>query len=184
MTLLEMLTQANNGGLVDQIAGQLGVDPAVVRQGMTQLTPAVARGLQRNTQQAGGLDSLFERLGGAASGQAGRPDQGGGLDGNAILGQIFGTKDVSRNVAGAAADQGGLDSSLLRKMLPLIASAAVMLLNQRNQAGAGTGGASGQFGDGAAPAGAGGQGSLASMLDFDGDGSAVDDMLDLARKFF
>jgi hypothetical protein len=179
MTLLDMLTQANNGGLVDQIAGQLGVDPAVVRQGMTQLSPAVQRGLQRNAQQGGGLDSLFEALGAAQGGQPGAT----GLDGNAILGQIFGAKDVSRNVAGAAAQESGLDSSLLKQMLPLIASAAVMLLSQRGQSGAQPGGLGDALGGGRAPAGAG-QGSLASMLDFDGDGSAVDDMLDLARKFF
>ncbi|MBK7469630.1 MAG: hypothetical protein IPI73_02305 [Betaproteobacteria bacterium] len=41
--------------------------------------------------------------------------------GNDVLGQIFGSKDVSRAVAQNAAAQSGLDSSLLKKMLPMLA---------------------------------------------------------------
>src|SRR3546814_20135960 len=40
--------------------------------------------------------------------------------GNEILGQIFGSKDVSRTVAGHAATQSGLDAGLLKKMLPML----------------------------------------------------------------
>lgn len=117
-----------------------------------------------------------------------------------MLGQIFGNKDVSRNVAGYASNQSGIDSTLLKKMLPVIASALVMYLGKslrqgggspaggmprESDLGSGTGGlrpgAPGQ------PAGASG-GSLTDMLgqmsDADGDGSAVDDLLDMARKYF
>ena len=41
-----------------------------------------------------------------------------------MLGQIFGTKDVSRTVAASAATQSGLDPSLLKKMLPMLAMMA------------------------------------------------------------
>jgi len=40
-------------------------------------------------------------------------------DGNAILGHLFGSKDVSRAVAGRAAEQTGIGSDVLKKLLPL-----------------------------------------------------------------
>ena len=43
-------------------------------------------------------------------------------DGNAILGHIFGNKDVSRGVAAHAAQSTGIGSSILKQMLPVIAS--------------------------------------------------------------
>src|SRR3546814_13005811 len=44
--------------------------------------------------------------------------------GNDVLGQIFGSKDVSRTVAGQAAAQTGVDSGLLKRMLPMLAMIA------------------------------------------------------------
>jgi len=41
--------------------------------------------------------------------------------GDDVLGQIFGSPDVSRTVARNAATQTGLDPSLLKKMLPMLA---------------------------------------------------------------
>ncbi|HEX6720048.1 MAG TPA: DUF937 domain-containing protein, partial [Burkholderiaceae bacterium] len=41
--------------------------------------------------------------------------------GDDVLGQIFGTRDVSRTVAQDAAAHSGLDPSLLKQMLPMLA---------------------------------------------------------------
>jgi hypothetical protein len=43
--------------------------------------------------------------------------------GNALLGTLFGSEDVSRAVAQGAAQQSGLDPALLKKMLPMLAMA-------------------------------------------------------------
>ncbi len=186
MSLQDLLNQAENDGTLDRIAQQLGIDKDVARQGMAQLAPTIARGMQRNAD-GGGLGDLIGMLGGAQGGQAGTGNLGSG--GDDILGQIFGSKDVSRNVAGHAAQQTGIDSSLLRRMLPLIASAVVMMLSQRARQGGGTatGGApssSGMPGGGAPPQGGSAFDVLTSLLDQNHDGSAVDDLLNLARKYF
>lgn len=189
MTLQDLLNQAENDGTLDQIAQQLGIDKNVARQGMAQLAPSIARGLQRNADGGGSLTDLIGMVtGGGQMGQAGQTGLGGASGaGNDILGQIFGNKDVSRNVAGHAAEQTGIDSSLLRRMLPLIASAVVMLLSQRMSRGGGTtpaGMPGSPAGAGAAPQGGSGIDILSSLLDQNHDGSAVDDLLNLARKFF
>jgi hypothetical protein len=105
-------------------------------------------------------------------------------DGNAILGHIFGTKDVSRQVADNAAQKTGIDPALLRKMLPIVAAIVMATLARRAKA-AGTGQSSGDGGrniptPSPTPAPAprtGGLGSiLGSLLDKDRDGSVIDDI--------
>ena len=103
------------------------------------------------------------------------PDQLGSNDsinlGNNILGQIFGSKDVSRNVASHAAKETGLEAGLLKKMLPLLASVAISSLGKQNQQ--------------QQQANAGFDlGAISSFLDADKDGQIMDDVLRLAQKFF
>src|SRR5262249_19040574 len=52
-------------------------------------------------------------------------------DGNGILGHIFGSKDVSRQVATQAAANTGISADVLRQMLPLVATLAMGALSHR-----------------------------------------------------
>ena len=115
--------------------------------------------------------------------------------GNDILGQIFGSKDVSRSVAAHGASQTGLDPELLKKMLPLLAMLVGGYLSSRG------GGADGGFGSilgsilgggqsapaaapAPAPAASGGiLGGLGSLIDMNHDGNPLDDILGMAAKF-
>jgi len=76
-------------------------------------------------------------------------------DGNAILDHIFGSKEVSRGVAREAAGLSGVGSSVLKKMLPVIASMVIGALAKQmfggrrsgGQADAGSGGLGDILGD-------------------------------------
>lgn len=116
--------------------------------------------------------------------------------GNEILGQIFGSKEVSRTVAGQASQSTGIDPALLKKMLPLLAMAVTGYLASQKAGGASSdggqgGGLGGMLGQvlggvmggglgGAAPSG--GLGGLASLIDLDGDGNPLDDILGMAGR--
>jgi hypothetical protein len=127
MNLIEMLTQAQDGQSVASLGRQFGLDEAQTRAALEQLAPIVAAGLRRNAASDDGFFNLARELQG---GQFGRyadensQDQltDATLDGNAILAQIFGSKDVSRGVANQAADLSGVGSAILKKMLPVIAA--------------------------------------------------------------
>ena len=91
--------------------------------------------------------------------------------GNEVLGQIFGSKDVSRAVADDAASKSGLGSGVLRKMLPLLAMLVTGFMAKQTggagqaQEGGGSGGLGGLIGSlGGLFGGAGatGSGSLGS----------------------
>jgi hypothetical protein len=196
MNLLDSLLNDNGGAVVREIAKNLQLPEGDARSAIEQLTPALSRGLSRNAKQPGGLEGLFGALqSGGHERYAKDPDLLGDpatvADGNAILGHILGSKDVSRNVAGRAAQETGLDSSVLKKMLPMVAAATMGQLGQQS---AGGGGLLGQLAGsvlgggtqrgGAPQQGSGMAGVLESFLDSDRDGAVVDDLFSMARKFF
>lgn len=191
MDLNDILTQT--GGL-QSMARELGVTESQAKSGAAALLPAILGGFKKQTQaQPSGLEGL-----GGLLGQLG----GGGLldnvlspeptdvnRGNDVLGQIFGSKDVSRTVAQSAAAKSGLDPSILKKMLPMVAMLVAGYMAKQHGAGAGGGGGmlggllGGLLGGGnagaASPSTGGG---LASMLDLNGDGNPLDDILGMAGK--
>lgn len=126
MSLLDGLM---NSGAVEAISRELGVDQQTAQSGLSALLPAVAGGMQNQAAaQPQGLGGLVGMLGGLGGGGlldnvlgAGPTDVG---QGNAVLGQIFGSKDTSRAVADHASQQSGLSPDLLKKMLPIVAMLA------------------------------------------------------------
>ncbi len=201
MNFTDILAQA--GGL-QSVARDLGISETQAASGAEALLPAILGGMKKQAQaQPAGLEGLGGLLGQLGGGglldQVLSPQPTDPSQGNEVLGQIFGSKDVSRTVADNAASQTGLDSGLLRKMLPLLAMLVTGFMAR--QAGAGgqaaeagaagglgglVGSLGGMFGGGSAPGLGGGAagpfGGLGAMLDANGDGNALDDILRMAGK--
>jgi hypothetical protein len=196
VNVADIMTQT---GALDSISRDLGIDPGTARTGAEALLPAILGGFKKQAQPApGGLGGLIDVLGGLGGGNlldavtdnAPTPSE----PGNEILGHIFGSKDVSRTVAGQASQTTGLDASLLKKMLPLLAMAVTgYLASQKGGAsssisepqGGGLGGMLGQVLGGVLGGGqaqSGGLGGLASLIDLDGDGNPLDDIIGMAGK--
>ena len=174
-----MLLGSQNSDAVTQLAQKLGVSEEQARAVIKEVTPALTRGIQHNTQNQGGLDGLISALqSGNHSRYIDNPSvlgtQDNVEDGNSILGHIFGSKDVSRNVAEHASQQTGIASSLIKKALPIIATMVMASLGKS------------LFGGGTAQASTGEAsntgGLLSSLLDSDHDGSIMDDVLGMAFK--
>ena len=107
-----------NGG-IQALASQLGVPPEQARRGAEALLPSVLGGMGDNSAD---LDTHVNALGGAELAQNVVGTEPTQIDrGNQLLGGIFGSQDVSRQVAGHAAESSGLDPALLQKMLPILA---------------------------------------------------------------
>ncbi|MDO9196716.1 DUF937 domain-containing protein [Rhodoferax sp.] len=196
MQITDILAQM--GGL-QSMAQELGVTEEQAASGAAALVPAILGGFKKQAQaQPTGLEGLGGLLGQLGGGSL--LDQVLGSQptdvsqGNQVLGQIFGSKDVSREVAQDAAAQSGLDPSLLKKMLPMLAMMVAGYMAKRQgvdaaaqpaSAGGGLGsllgGLLGGLGGGSATSGAAAPG-LASMLDLNGDGNPLDDILRMAGK--
>ena len=189
MQITEMLESM---GGIQSMARELGVSEEQAKSGTEALMPAILGGFKKQAQPAG-LDGLLNMVQGLG---------GGGLfdnvlasdptdvrQGNGMLGQIFGSPDVSRAVASNAAASSGLDPSLLKKMLPMVAMlVGGFMAKQGGTAAApsaegGLGSLLGGLMGGGQAGPQTGAGGLASMLDLDGDGNPLDDILGMPGKF-
>ena len=164
-------------GVLEELGKKFGLDSNQVRSAMEWLTPALTRGLQRQATESSGLGDILRAL---ETGNhekyvedpsyLGRPETA--AEGNSILGHIFGSKEVSRNVADRASQETGIGSSVLQQLLPYAASLVMGALSKKmspmtgNQPDSKT------------------QSSLMSWLDADKDGSVIDDMLGHAFRQF
>ncbi len=188
MQLTDILSQM--GGL-KSMASELGVSEAQAASGAQALLPAILGGFKKQAQaQPTGLDGLGGLLsklgGGALLDNVLSPQPTNVSQGNEVLGQIFGSKDVSRTVAANAASQSGLDPSVLKKMLPMI---AMLVAGYMAKQGAGnntpaspSGGGLGGLLGGLLGGGSNKASGLAGMLDMNGDGNPLDDIMRLAGK--
>ncbi|MBX2859841.1 MAG: DUF937 domain-containing protein, partial [Vampirovibrio sp.] len=125
MNLLNEILSSQNGTIVRQLAGQFGLNDQQAQMAVNQMLPALARGVRNNTQTESGLQSLMSALQqGNHSRYINQPsslaDPATKIDGNAILGHIFGSKDVSRRVASRAEKETGIGSTVLKQMLPVL----------------------------------------------------------------
>lgn len=188
MQITDILAQM--GGL-QSIAQELGVSEADAASGANALIPALLGGIKKQAQPsaAGGLAGLLGQLGGSGLLDDVLSPNPTNVDrGNDVLGQLFGSKDVSRTVAQNAASQSQLSPDLLKKMLPMLAMLVTGVMAKSEGTGAAPaspGGLGQMLGDmlgGGQPTG-GAAGGLGSMLDMNGDGNALDDIMRVAGKF-
>lgn len=214
MNLLDTILK--NPSLVGQVAKQLNLDSGDAQNAMKHMLPALSKGITNNMGKQGGLEGLLGALSsGTHQKYVDNPDILGQAesisDGNAILGHILGSKDVSRNVAGHAAQATGVDFGALKKMLPMLATVVMGSLSKQtsqagileqaaggalgnilggalggggNSGGGGLGGLVGSVLGGGQKKSSGAMDMLGSFLDSDNDGSALDDILGMAKKFF
>lgn len=175
MNITDLLLGKDSSDAVAALARQFGVSEAQARDAVASMAPSLSRGMQHHTKETAGLESLINALG---KGNHSRYIDDPGVlgrketvdDGNSILGHIFGSKDVSRNVAKHAAQETGIGATLLKKMLPVVATMVMGTLGKK------------LLGGGAAPAQNQSSGILGSLLDSNRDGSIIDDVLGMAFK--
>lgn len=133
MDILGQLLQGAMGGQgsggnpqidVGGLASQFGLSPEQANAAVGALLPAVLGGIQK-TEESGGLGNLGQIVSGM-----GAPEQD--IDsGNNILGQIFGSKDVSRQVASDASAKTGISDTILKAMLPVVAGLVAQQVAKR-----------------------------------------------------
>jgi len=173
MNLLDLLDSVGGQKSLGSLASNLGLDAAKTNGLVSALAPALMGSLQKQTSSQDGLSGLKNALqSGKHQAYINNPASMSSpetvQDGNNILGHILGSKDVSRNVAAQAAVSTGIDVSLIKKALPLIASLAMGAMSKSSDAGKSLdNSASDLFG---------------GLMG--GDGIDMGDVLNLAKKFF
>ena len=138
LNLMEMLLNGQGQQSAMNAGQQVGLNSSQTQMAMAALLPALSGALKRNAQQPGGLEAL---MGAVQRGGHDRyldnpqmmNDPGTVQDGNAILGHLFGSKDMSRAVAARASEQTGIGTDILKKLLPLAATMVMGSLGKQSR---------------------------------------------------
>ncbi len=126
--LFDMMMQAQNGNAMDVMAKQFGLAQEQMAKATAALMPVFSTALKRNTanpydfstflaaMSSGNYAQYFEDMNKAFTPQ-------GLADGNTILNQLFGSKDMLQAVSAQAAQMTGIGQDIYKQMLPVVASA-------------------------------------------------------------
>lgn len=198
MTLFHLLKAAQGGQGLDGLARQFGMDTQTAESLAGMLAPAIGSAARRRAE-AGGLETVMGQFRGEAQAEYfDRPEAAAAPEaqaqGQQFLENILGSREVSDNLAQEAATRAGIDPSLVMQFLPAIAAMVLGGMqrnvpdNQIDDLMSGFGGRSGgglMDAIGGILGGAQRRSSgnttldmLNSMFDADGDGSALDDVLE------
>lgn len=171
MDILKTLISSATGGSISTAAQARGIDSQSAQSLLKHLVPALTGQMQRNAASSDGLGNLAGAL--SRGNHQRYLDDATALasdeavsEGNGILGHLLGSKDVSRRLAAHAASETGVDVSLVKKFLPVVAAAAMGAVSQgSNRGGSGLGSL------------------LGGLADAGGDGFDMGDLLSLGKKF-
>jgi len=138
MSLLGDLIGAGKGAVVKELAKLVGLSDDKAISALSLLIPALSKGLDQNTANQNGLESLLSVIrSGNHREYVENPETLGSsetiADGNAILSHIFGNKDVSREVAGFVSGKTGIDTETIKKMLPSVAAATLGTIEKEDE---------------------------------------------------
>lgn len=190
MSLLNLLSQAQGGQGLSQLAKQFGIDEGKANELAGMLAPAIGSAAKQKAG-SGGLNDVLGALKGEAPGnlfddaeQAAAPQgQAQGMD---FLEGLLGGSQGPRGLADEAANRSGVDISTIMQFLPALAAMLQGGL-QKNMPDSSIdsmmSSQSGGIGDLIGGLMSGGKssgpdlGALADLLDADGDGSPLDDIL-------
>ena len=158
--LYELLDDAHDGESLTALGREFGLTPEQTETAVAGLLPAISTGLKQSTATPDGLGNLFAMMAQQQDLHALYDDAGTALGakglaaGNDALSVIFGSPDVSQAVVDQAQRFSGVSSSILKKMLPVLAGIIISGLMRSGKAAApeapapsGGGGGGGALGD-------------------------------------
>ena len=183
--LLGSLMSQLGGGGVDQIARSVGVSDGDVTNVLAGALPAMMAGLTRNAASSGGASALLGALdrdhdGSVLDDVMGFLGGGGNTSAGAgILGHVFGGRQT--NVEQAVSQSSGVDMGSVTKIMamvaPLIMGSLGKAKRQQGFDASGLAAALGQQEQAARKTSPSAVDMFSSLLDRDGDGNSMDDMV-------
>lgn len=204
MSLLKMIQQAQGGQGLGELAKQFNMDEGQAGGLAEMLAPAIGSAAKKRAE-SGGLEGLLSQLTGEAQGgliddaaAAAAPDAR--AQGQNFLDGLLGSREASQQLAQEAASRANVDQGQVEQFMPALAAMlqggmqrqtpdtdiAGLMQGLTGGNSGGGGGIMGLVGSllGGSKGGSGGLdlGALTNMLDADGDGSPLDDILERVMK--
>lgn len=125
VNLFDIMRQAQSGSALDNLSRQFGLSGPQTQRALEALLPAFTLGFQRSAQNPNVFGQILEMM---SSGRYApfyegmfqpQPAQASGQE---VLDRLFGSPDVSRQIAAQASAATGIGVQVLQQMLPAIAA--------------------------------------------------------------
>lgn len=152
-SLLTGLAQQFGGDTIGQLAGLVGADQQQTGKAVAAALPMLLGSLSGSARQPSGAEALFGAMSKDHDGSildmlgpllgGGYASRAMGSDGARILGHLFGNKQPA--VEQTVAQNAGISSSLVSKLLPYLAPIVMGYLSKRLSGGGGNAGALGSM---------------------------------------
>ena len=132
--LYDVLGDAQNGDAMAELSREFGLSAQQTQAAVAALLPAISMGLKRATATPEGLGDLLALMGAqpALHGMFDDPQaafsRDGRAAGNEALARMFGSPDASRAIADQAQQLSGISSTILKKLLPVLAGLIISSL--------------------------------------------------------
>jgi hypothetical protein len=200
-SLFETLTQSLGANELGQLGQQIGADQASTSTAVATALPMLIGALAHKASQPQGaqaiagalardhdgsiLDNLQDYLGGGNSALNGVGQPAAGVDGAGILGHLLGGQRsaVEQAVGQSSGLSAGSTARLLEMLAPLVMGSLGRNVNSQGLDASGLAGLLGQEHANLSQSGALLTGFM-SLLDSNHDGSVVDDVANIASRFF
>lgn len=188
MDISSLLQGPEGDQLVSGIVNRLGIDNKQAQTAISSAIPFLLTALNKNASSGDAQNisnalenkhdgSILDNLGGFLN-------SGNFTDGAGILGHVLGGKQTQ--VENAIGKTSGLDDSQVTQLLAMLAPIVMGYLGKKkNEQGLDAGGLTGLLGGlvgGAAESNQREMSTIEKLLDHDGDGNAMDDVMDLGSK--
>jgi hypothetical protein len=132
--LYEVLVEAQNGEAISELSQQFGLSRQQTQAAVAALLPAISMGLKRATATPEGFGNLLAVMGAQPDFYEMYDDpriafsREGRTAGNAALSRMFGSPEASRAIADQAQQMSGISSTILKKLLPVLAGIIISSL--------------------------------------------------------
>ncbi|HBT85647.1 MAG TPA: hypothetical protein DEB12_07035 [Porphyromonadaceae bacterium] len=194
MDITELLNSSLGQSIIQNVASQFGLDQKEASGAVSAAIPTILAGMTKNAQSKEGAESLnraieskhdgslLDNLSGILQGHTHELQQ----DGDGILGHVFGNKRSA--VEQGISNKTGVSSSKIGPLLSTLAPIVMAYLGkEKRQTSTNAGGLGDLLGGlmgGAKQSRSGGgiMDLISGALDKDGDGDAMDDILDMFSK--
>ncbi|MDD2590039.1 MAG: DUF937 domain-containing protein [Fermentimonas sp.] len=194
MDITELLNSSLGQSIIQNVASQFGMDQKEASGAVSAAIPTILAGMTKNAQSKEGAESLnraieskhdgslLDNLSGILQGHTQELQQ----DGDGILGHVFGNKRSA--VEQGISNKTGVSSSKIGPLLSTLAPIVMAYLGkEKRQTSTNAGGLGDLLGGlmgGAKQSRSGGgiMDLISGALDKDGDGDAMDDILDMFSK--
>ena len=176
MNILNTILESGlNENFLNSISSKTGIDSNSLQSLVKDLAPQLLNGAKANLASENDSSDLINMISNTnLDSLSQNPEQLDNLDTSNMLGQLFSSLNENESdVANAMSSKSGIDSSLISSLLPMLAPLIMGALNKQTNLSAADTSNTNDI-----------TSMLTGFLDKDNDGSVVDDLFVMAKKFF